>query len=1187
MKRKLFIGILIASIMLTSIVPAFAYVRPGATEYVFSADSAVEFENVSLSQNTITVSGDGYVRYDYFTTLDAAKMEIQYKDATGASVTVEPDGNKAKTFAMTGEDTITYTFPAVQHSGDNYLTLRFTGNVMVTSVKLIANVLDGYTNYNRAPVALTENEKAIQAEVLVKTDSSVFMVNGAKRYINLEDINEKPMEFDGRVYLPIKTLALALGYYHESMPDKNYCLLRLEQLSFIYRDGQMVRQDKHDEPVEADAQPKLINGNYYMPLRYFAEAIGKTVAYKDGLIVIGSRNRTKDILESSAVRSYIAEQLAPGAEEKIAGNTYYVAQSKNANDGNAGTAEAPFKTLAKAASIAKAGDTVIVREGIYRETLTPQNDGTEASPIVFRAADGESVTISAAEAVTEFAEIGDGKVAASVPWTLGAGRDQVFYKDGCLIEARHPNGPRIEMSENGEQLSNLFPVMGDLHMQVGDSTLVKSDTLLNQEDDYWKGATFVTMHGKAWTLGTAHVKSSTKGELRLTDLPFRFWHTARDVDFWSWGYLSGHKNCLDAPGEWIMEHKMLVMIPPEGETAKTLKAEVKKRQTVINLNNRKSVHIEGMKTVGGSVTMVDSEFCMLKDMDMSYIGHYTYSENQREGIIDNGEMADVKENPSDTSLHRGESGIYVAGFNNHIVNSKIDHSAAAGIILTGAYAYIENNIISNCGYMGSYTSGITVTNQPEKAKDAKRGGFAIYNNTVYNCGRSCFNLQNFESYWGSGILQFLPYEMAYNDFHDGLLFSLDGGITYEYTMSANSDVLNTRMHNNYLYYTRPETNPFSMGLYHDGNTEGIDTFDNIIFTTEEGTMFTNSYMFINPTLSPNNAWNNQELKNDNVAGGPENLRVDQYPYGLPFYAGSKLDSEPFMKNYEADYNSFKLIKPTYAKSSAEEDIEVTDTVILPKKGDYVVFENVDFGQEELNTFQLYIRGDRFPGERRKIQIGFGTTREDADVYDCETLVRADISDKLAMFNEFFNAKEGVMNVYVENTGTIPVTIDGITFKHCNIMQKEHDPASIPGGTFDRVVKSGGTKANAVFDNISKPHVKDVWDGTILRYEKVQMPVDAKVFYVNVGVSGAYHGQEIVFSYNVIGESDNVEFARVITTNNGWDTKDDTQYVVLKNPIPSDAPLDIYVEFRKGTNEAAGTCNLFEFGFINEIPAAKQ
>lgn len=85
---------------------------------------------------------------------------------------------------------------------------------------------------------------------------------------------------------------------------------------------------------------------------------------------------------------------------------YYV--SKKGNDHNPGTAEQPFYTISRAARAAKAGDTVTVHAGIYREWVSPEHGGTENSRIIYQSAgDGEAV-ISGAEPVTDWKEEGSG-----------------------------------------------------------------------------------------------------------------------------------------------------------------------------------------------------------------------------------------------------------------------------------------------------------------------------------------------------------------------------------------------------------------------------------------------------------------------------------------------------------------------------------------------------------------------------------------------------------------------------------------------------------------------------------------------------------------------------------------------------------------------------------------------------------
>lgn len=64
---------------------------------------------------------------------------------------------------------------------------------------------------------------------------------------------------------------------------------------------------------------------------------------------------------------------------------YYVATTGNDNDG--GTTDRPFATISKAAAVAQAGDSVIIKSGTYVLTtiIKPANSGTAAAPIVYRA----------------------------------------------------------------------------------------------------------------------------------------------------------------------------------------------------------------------------------------------------------------------------------------------------------------------------------------------------------------------------------------------------------------------------------------------------------------------------------------------------------------------------------------------------------------------------------------------------------------------------------------------------------------------------------------------------------------------------------------------------------------------------------------------------------------------------------
>lgn len=65
---------------------------------------------------------------------------------------------------------------------------------------------------------------------------------------------------------------------------------------------------------------------------------------------------------------------------------YYVDRNHAlANDANAGTAAMPFKTISRAAQVARAGDTVVVMSGTYPESVEIANSGMVGQPITFTA----------------------------------------------------------------------------------------------------------------------------------------------------------------------------------------------------------------------------------------------------------------------------------------------------------------------------------------------------------------------------------------------------------------------------------------------------------------------------------------------------------------------------------------------------------------------------------------------------------------------------------------------------------------------------------------------------------------------------------------------------------------------------------------------------------------------------------
>ena len=89
------------------------------------------------------------------------------------------------------------------------------------------------------------------------------------------------------------------------------------------------------------------------------------------------------------------------------------------SDDTDGSADKPFRTINRAAAVARPGDTVVVHAGEYREWVTPRRGGlSDTRRITYTAADGEHVVIKGSERVTGWERESGTVWRAVVPNTL-------------------------------------------------------------------------------------------------------------------------------------------------------------------------------------------------------------------------------------------------------------------------------------------------------------------------------------------------------------------------------------------------------------------------------------------------------------------------------------------------------------------------------------------------------------------------------------------------------------------------------------------------------------------------------------------------------------------------------------------------------------------------------------------------
>ena len=80
--------------------------------------------------------------------------------------------------------------------------------------------------------------------------------------------------------------------------------------------------------------------------------------------------------------------------------------SVKGDDTNEGTANAPFRTISRAAKSAQPGDVITVRAGIYRERINPSRGGrSDQERIIYQAAAREKVVIKGSEVIKDWQKL--------------------------------------------------------------------------------------------------------------------------------------------------------------------------------------------------------------------------------------------------------------------------------------------------------------------------------------------------------------------------------------------------------------------------------------------------------------------------------------------------------------------------------------------------------------------------------------------------------------------------------------------------------------------------------------------------------------------------------------------------------------------------------------------------------------
>ncbi len=276
-------------------------------------------------------------------------------------------------------------------------------------------------------------------------------------------------------------------------------------------------------------------------------------------------------------------------------NYYVDTNNPNAHDGNPGTEAQPWRTIGRATGWVRAGDTVFVKAGVYRETIVLSQSGTSTtgltrnglvtvtSPITVAAYPGHEskVIINAAEPVTNWRKCtGPQDCAGNPNWS------HIYSADVASLVAAHPDTDFSirQVFQNGQRLPrSRFPdTRWNYPTTIVNPKTTFSDSTLSVPPGYFNGA---VCHIKTaqWRIDQIPIASSSGSTIRLAtnvniwyDLSTRFGY-----------YITSVVGEINAAGEWAYDAaRKRLYLWPRGEVADNV--EFSYRKNCLRTNDRVS-----------------------------------------------------------------------------------------------------------------------------------------------------------------------------------------------------------------------------------------------------------------------------------------------------------------------------------------------------------------------------------------------------------------------------------------------------------------------------------------------------------------------------------------------------------------------------------------------------------------------
>ena len=522
--------------------------------------------------------------------------------------------------------------------------------------------------------------------------------------------------------------------------------------------------------------------------------------------------------------------------------------STTGNDTNSGTAALPVRTpqgaQVRVRSLIQAGLTdsveVVFAAGTYVMDapleLRPEDSGTAAFPITWRAATGATVVLSGGRQITGPWTNGGGGVWFTDLAGIGLGAGQwnfreLFVNGNRATRARFPNKSQANPF--------LYATGGAFDHAIIAPALVKAawGSAADAQINIVPQSRFFNQ----WNTVTA--VNTTTGRIDIADS-----ERHRTIDSGSWFWIEGVQAELDEPGEWFLNPSTgrLHYMPQPGVDPNSLNIiapflnRIVNAKGDVNANTHvKFVRFDGLEFRHTTFTLGHIEARVHTDTVIMF-------ENTLDSSVRNCRF----ENIGGYALW-----LHLDSQRNVFDNNNVQHSGGGGVLMTGArFAYMDDtkiytpgtaaakvapilnevtrNTVEHCGKVRFYGGGVHLDSRPFSMSMSP--GNLIARNHFNDLSRNgVFAFRN----QGGNVVE-------YNRIHNAMQTTIDGGCIHFATMNhlnAPNFILNNWLYDIWGYEQKPDGNVvrrLANGVFLDWDTSNTTVRENWIYNSVGGSVKT-------------------------------------------------------------------------------------------------------------------------------------------------------------------------------------------------------------------------------------------------------------------------------------------------------------------------------------------------------------